>query len=590
MISSVRKRAPFAFLRTLSLAILSFLATLPFVRLDPDLHHDGLMATAASAVTDFRFPNADFFAQYGPVTPLLQSSLVFLGIPSFLALRIFTALATATIVFLIADLPRVAPNRWRIDPLAASLASLSWFLLGDGFLGVPPLPWSSHIATLLVMAVVWLAARGFKPVCDDDERPSRGHLYLAGIVASSVPFTRISVGIVFIVSLSVVALFLRAKTDNPQLRLAGTCLIRGQGFGFIIQLLFMTITGSFAPWVKQAVVWPLEWQDAAVAANRPLDVLATAISDVAIDVSLVVALGAFLITACSAESDRFTTRNYRDLNLIAVVIIVGAYLSVRTYATPPRTRSLIFAAVGLGGDHGSRARQNVTWLFILAVAGLLVGLILLIFLVVNRAETGQIQSHLGNALLAIASLATMSQIWPVPDSRHLWWGAAPPVLLLYSWLSLGMRKRRFGLLAAVPSLVCSLLVAVSVGRAYTALERFPGPDGTALEGMLVGYSWAGPTDRVSLKNTIDGLRTQAQDDRIIFLTNDGFWAGYEDHFQSADPYYTSWGSPAGLKARLEGVSLVVVDVDARGTYSSDLLNSGFREVEIIGHLAYYRRD
>ena len=73
-------------------------------RFDPDPHHDGVMFTAALASALGKVPNREFFAQYGPLTPVLQGMWLDLTSPTLFNLRLLHAIIltiSALLMFLI---------------------------------------------------------------------------------------------------------------------------------------------------------------------------------------------------------------------------------------------------------------------------------------------------------------------------------------------------------------------------------------------------------------------------------------------------------------------------------------------------------
>ena len=132
---------------------------------------------------------------------------------------------------------------------------------------------------------------------------------------------------------------------------------------------------------------------------------------------------------------------------------VGTLVGVRLYASGSDNTSLGMATVDAGIDYTTRGRHNLSLLYVLAGAGVLIGVGVLVLICSQRWDRNFVRNHFGIALIGAASIATMSQVWPVPDSRHLWWGAALPILTLALWFSGDRRSTNsLILLLAVPLL------------------------------------------------------------------------------------------------------------------------------------------
>ena len=62
-----------------------------------DPHHDGIMYTAAVGVYEGKIPHRDFFAQYGPVTPMIQGIWFRITEPTLFNLKLLASFALALI-------------------------------------------------------------------------------------------------------------------------------------------------------------------------------------------------------------------------------------------------------------------------------------------------------------------------------------------------------------------------------------------------------------------------------------------------------------------------------------------------------------
>ena len=92
-----------------------------------------------------------------------------------------------------------------------------------------------------------------------------------------------------------------------------------------------------------------------------------------------------------------------------------------------------------------------------------------------------------------------------------------------------------------------------------------------------------------ITETLEGLRTIVGDDKAVFLTNDGFWAGYDGSYHSSDQSFVYCGPVDPLEQRLSKTSVVVVDLALEPFYASQVEYLGFERTADYGLLAFYER-
>ena len=174
-----------------------FLAQAP---LDPNQHHDGIMYTAALATAEGATPNLGAFAQYGPLSPLLQGWWLRLTSTSLLSLRVFTALLlTLTAVLLFHMLRRF------LTPGLSSILSLVWALSAPKYFPAD-LPWSSVITTLLLLFCTWVTLHN----PELKKRTTFFPYLIAGLITGLGIFGRIHLVVTFIAILMFLVLNTRS--------------------------------------------------------------------------------------------------------------------------------------------------------------------------------------------------------------------------------------------------------------------------------------------------------------------------------------------------------------------------------------------
>ncbi len=146
-----------------SLLVLSLIAFVPFAPLDPDPQHDGAQYAVALAVAEGLRVHIDVVSGYGPLTALIQGSVLKLFSPELVTLRVFNALLLAGIAVSAYGVARVM----NIRPPTSLVLSGIWVLLcpswGIFAYALPLWPWPSVVFTFfaqLSVLLFLLALRG----------------------------------------------------------------------------------------------------------------------------------------------------------------------------------------------------------------------------------------------------------------------------------------------------------------------------------------------------------------------------------------------------------------------------------------------
>ena len=240
------------------LAITSFFLMWPFARLDFDRHHDGYMLAQAISVHQGGAVHADVFAQYGPITPWLQSLALFLPMGPGLALRTMNVGFIALTVFLLADMGRRAPRHWPVSRSVGWWAAIAWIVLADLWLGVPMLPWSSTLAALLSVATLYAFTRSMRNAEDGCTRAARTNALAGGVLLGLMPFTRINVGLSAMAVLFVVAVLI-IITERSSKRTPASLFVLGAFLSVLTVVAVLASTNSLGDFYYQSIEWPLTW-------------------------------------------------------------------------------------------------------------------------------------------------------------------------------------------------------------------------------------------------------------------------------------------------------------------------------------------
>lgn len=517
------KRSPWL---AVCLAVLSFGAMLPFGSLDFDGHHDGVMVSAALAVSSGKNLFLDVFLQYGPLTSWLQGLFlqVWPGGPA-LGVRVLSLLQIATVVFLLADLGRIAPTSWRLGPGITFPAIILWVASWDGFLGVSPLPWSSLTALTLVSLGAYifaaLTSAAFSAIA------SRHLTFILGLIIGILPFARQSSGMIaLLVALIWISGIASPLRDRSSGRVDGGKLFMGLGIllGFVSVVAFLLVSGSLAAWWEQSVIWPVEWLE-------ERDSWAWKF----VERFLPWTGGAAILAVIIPLTYQTKYRLFRHSGPVGLylysILLGGATVS------------------GFGADSIFLRESYQNWVtfipsvgysaisFYLFCGGTIAGYYILhgIFSIYRGREIDT-----GAMALSLFSLPMLSQAVPVMDTRHFWW-ALPFLLLLGTRFFLEQTstlgsKTGYAVRVLATPLVVSISLAGVVGVANKFLvARVQFPDNTIAEGL---------SGRPEAVETFVGhlrLVNQMTDDPNYFIVHDGHLASITGVYRSESRYFVMWG-------------------------------------------------
>lgn len=213
----------------------SFLFFTLQARLDPDSYHDGFLLASAIAVGEGKIPNQDFFAQYGPLTPLLQGAWIYFFGSTVFALRMLTAIQLSLISLILFHKLRSTFNS-----LVAIIITLCWVIGNpiDG-LGSTIRPWPEVTTTLLLLISMILI---------ESRLPTKISASIVGSVLSLISLNRInqvSIGLLFIVFL----LFHHRKINRIWL----VYTLKGYLMGVAAALAYLYLSGSLTSYVSQVI-------------------------------------------------------------------------------------------------------------------------------------------------------------------------------------------------------------------------------------------------------------------------------------------------------------------------------------------------
>jgi hypothetical protein len=354
-------------------------------RLDPEIHHDGYIYTAAVAASEGLIPNKDFFAQYGPITPFIQGIWLHATGPTLLNLRILNA------IFLVA----VSWITFRILNRRCSETN-AYLLVASYNISTPMilpylLPWPSVLSTMVILISMKLLTD--RP---DELRNIDGFL-IASILSFGV-FIRIHVLVV--VTLLFVA-FLLTKQSKA--------FLVSYLVGFIstisAALCLLLFSGALPSFIDQVILYPAGAYPGLSAGWK-----------VALANLFVFSLFIFYPTLYFIFTRIAQRRNleYFFIAILFSTLVFCIVLSSRIKNIPVEHRSYrnpYYLVHFLG--------QNLLLYVPLASIGFFViWLLNILYSLLKRQKILLDRTKLFTLALCLGSI---SQLYPGPDQLHAWW-------------------------------------------------------------------------------------------------------------------------------------------------------------------------
>lgn len=547
----------------------------PFSLIDFDPHHDGYMLAQAVAINQGGLIYLDAFAQYGPVTPWYQSVFTFLSseFPA-VGLRFSNVLVLALTVFVLADFGRNMPAWWPIKSFSARLAALIWILTADFFYSVPMLPWSSALATLLALSSVYFFGRASN---NGTPRIRMFYFSLAGAMAGLTLFTRVNVGLpllAVVVGMAVFAFLGKIRIQKAQFF----------AFGFVgavsLILVFLSTTGSLEEAVKQSLIWPLQWSGAANS-NPGITLLQPVLNLFPAFIFPIAFILAWTINDFLFRDKWKGSKKFGQLTLLgsAVSIFATTLFEVAGKSQVPMAiRTMPFPFV-----------EKVALIYqFLVTAGISLALVLgimAIFKALKRHNPNQTYSNWILLGLCGVGLATIVQITPVADSRHIWWGLPLLLLLLVNAFSVNSSSFfDFFRNPLVYSMSALFLFAPLIGGSNLLIHREQIGKVSIAEGMRNF-----PDEAKFLEISATELANDVSDRREgIFFVDDGYLSVADGKYRSMDKNFVLWGPSEELTKRLMNAQFVLIATQDEPS-AATLLRSSFRVKSEFGKYSLYVR-
>jgi len=479
-----------------------FIPALVNSRLDPDIHHDGIMYTAALGASTGLVPNRDFLTQYGFGAPFTQGLWMHFTNSSLLSLRIFTAIQLAIVALLLF----YACKKF-LSPQISFLIAFGWIIQLSA-----RIPWASIFITMISLCVFLLLFSKVNP--DTYLTCVYPRLFLAGFLISLGVTFRFQIFLLFFMILFAVYLF--------EQNCSGLVPFAVGFMSFSLFFVFLSVLGGFLDaMITQTLIWPSKFYS-------PPSLTKSFITDllwfpfVCITVTLLVVL---------------LTNFFRDLSLYRTRLIQIALtltITISSIAVLAQTRDgylslrnpkilLIDGTSKFVGFLGFWSAGTCVMIFFCLLYKRF--LVKSAFPILERRW----------AWIAFCGIAALPQLYPLHDQVHLWY--VTPTLLIGCAPVLGhYLKLRPGSRGWIVVLLgFSVVVSAITDLRDFQKARLPYSN-IAMTGLL-----GSPTSVIELDSKMGFLEKNADDNSVGFDCIHGMYAGAGEHFLSNDPMFVNWG-------------------------------------------------
>lgn len=463
------------------------LLIIPLLRspLDPNAHHDGYMYVMAVASATGLIPNRDFFSQYGPVTNILQGWWLSITTMNLLSLRILTALILGCTGFLM-----YKHIEKHFGKKLSFLISFLWILSSPRLLPAD-LPWSTTISTLFFIICFFLTSS-----------LKSGSWFVAGFLSGLNVFVR-QHNLLLILILFSLQIFSSSQRPFPGKLLRPMLFGILAGFGSV--LTFILYTGSFRSWIEQTIIWPITGHSGT---TYPLKAML-----VNTFLTLQFPISALLIYLL------FIMKIHKKVLSVALILVILVFLSIisaKVNSIPVEERSFrnikYFVYFFAGQSSQLLAISSIGFVIFLGLRSF------------RKFKTLSTAS----AFQLLVATSCLAQLYPSPDSYHIWWIA--PIMILtistfFPFPTLATREK-----------IALLLLPLLVVNCIQVAQDFSKPRevyrSTVLRGMM-GNDRNLDQGLLMLEDSTPGS--------VNFDCSDGIYAANQNGYLSSSWQFVNWG-------------------------------------------------
>ena len=507
----VQKLKSVLFFRTPFLLAIESFALYFWVRLDPDPYHDGFIYAQAIAVKDGLFPNRDFFAQYGPIAPLIHGSWLRINSSSLLDLRLLNGMLIIGIGYL---LQRNITSKFGFR--VGFLINAVWV-----FTLASHMPWPSIISTFLTLLSFTILVENAKKLTDTDGKPNHSYLFSISFLLWLAILTRIQL-ILIIVGITLVFILWGRYLNQRVLR-----------YWLVAQFTMLTSIFSFLYFsgsISEYMIQTIRWSSAAYSS---VDINRSFITSL-----LLFPLGLlFGIQLVKIGNKILTVRWGYYFYCLLLFLIVG---SLQFFSHLERTgnQSLTNPRIFLIDS------SNILLNFLLYGSVTLICIIafLRIFPKSKVVSKDSKSDAIVLDILIITSVFSLLQLYPLHDFIHVWFVA--PIFILTAAFGLtnllGSKNGLVKLFTPILSVtlffqILNFQIVLNQPREYFQSKE--------LEGMLGSHMQVNSLDRIML--ALDNLqpkgRLRNECIQGLFAISDNTYNQFDGNFVlNSRPEYVDW--------------------------------------------------
>jgi len=474
---------------------ITFTLNVLYARLDPEIHHDGIILPAAIAASEGLVPNRDFFTQYGPIGTIIQGFWIDLTSPTLYSLRILSAILITLSTLLTIKLTK--------DFWGLSLSSLVVCTSAIAYPTVLPamIPWPTLITTNLILICLIIVKR----------------LEAESSLSNYISFLLIGIilGIGFYIRLHMFAIFVLLC-----LTLMITSKLRKELFALILGFstiagsvtIYQIVNSSFDDFINQCILFPLGNYGGLSKGKASI-----------VDICLfgmfllyfLFSLSYFRFAKTMEKTRKFTKEEFIFFSIFFVGISSIIYfLGNQANELPVSERSFL--------------NPVYLSLWILEHSRFLIGYsaIGFVFIYTLKVLITRMRPTLNDSLLLAIGLGTITQLYPSPDQLHVWW-ITPVAIVCAAHLS----QLRMGR-SAYPVLIGLLVMQLLNVYNTLSVERFA-YKAKVYEGMIGTEKLIDESAEIAGKELIRG--------RSYFHCNHGIYAAPSGEYLAATHDFVDWG-------------------------------------------------
>lgn len=463
-------------------------------------------------------------------------------------------------------------------------------------------PWVSISSTLVVLSSIAICRKAFE---SRDSQDRVLLLVVAGVVASLLLWLRPLI-YVALVALLLPSLTIRIFSEARYVLSGATA---GAAFGLGL------VTGSswFPDYLEQVWVWPRKHY----AGGARL--LASTLAPLLEEVRFLLPLGLLLVALVwTANQARVSPRV--GVSLSALAVTSGVALEIPNVLLAILAAQLLIMTAYSGGNFGPRLwpwvyrgqfasillipafasesplfrHSALTWLggfsgphpfpvsflknslSLFSLAGMFILIFMLAIATIGRAQPYRmlggniLREHTGSALFvcAVYGLANQLEIASIADTRHLWWAAPIPILVVVEFgVRMGLDR------IAIPVLIVFAGMAAWSGFSYWSLPRVEIEGGVG-HGMRVNAPFGAIyQDALHQSEVIFG------DGKVFYIAHSGLYASIQGGFSSSSPMFVNWGPNFNFEGLCSARFAFVEGREWTELGHGNLLAMGFVEIQ-----------